>query len=104
MACADTLLPEPDSPTMPRVCPVSTLKLTPRTAGTRPSGEAKLTCRSSTSSSATGCSVRRREPHVRHIAHPGVRIDEQIVHGGRGEDRVLVHVDRDQRCVLHRLL
>jgi hypothetical protein len=32
-----TLLPEPDSPTMPSVLPFSTLKLTPSTALTMPS-------------------------------------------------------------------
>ena len=33
----ETLLPDPDSPTMPSVCPASTAKETPRTACTTPS-------------------------------------------------------------------
>ena len=37
IVCVETLLPEPDSPTMPRVCPASTWKETPRTACTTPS-------------------------------------------------------------------
>src|SRR5690348_15977414 len=49
----DTLLPEPDSPTMPSVCPASTWNEIPRTACTTPSGVGNDTCRSSTSSSAT---------------------------------------------------
>ncbi len=36
-----TLLPEPDSPTMPSVLPFSTLKLTPSTAFTMPSSVRK---------------------------------------------------------------
>ena len=34
---AVTLLPEPDSPTMPSVSPAATVKLTPSTARTTPS-------------------------------------------------------------------
>jgi hypothetical protein len=34
---AVTLLPEPDSPTMPRVCPLPSEKLMSSTAGTVPS-------------------------------------------------------------------
>ena len=37
-ACAVTLLPEPDSPTMPSVSPRPTWKLTSRTACTRRAG------------------------------------------------------------------
>ncbi len=49
----ETLLPEPDSPTMPSVCPASTEKDTPRTACTTPSGVRNDTYRSCTSSRAT---------------------------------------------------
>ena len=42
-----TVLPLPDSPTMPRVRPGSTLNDTPRTARTTPSAVGKLTVRSS---------------------------------------------------------
>src|SRR4051812_15641210 len=50
----DTLLPEPDSPTTPRVSPRATEKETPSTAFTRPSSVGKLTCRSLTSRSCSG--------------------------------------------------
>ena len=48
---ASTVLPEPDSPTMPTVRPRSTVKLTPLTAWTSPRGVVKEVCRSVTSSS-----------------------------------------------------
>jgi hypothetical protein len=41
-----TLLPQPDSPTMPSVFPFSTPKLTPSTALTTPSSVRKLVRRS----------------------------------------------------------
>ena len=44
-----TLLPEPDSPTMPRVCPLSTANETPSTARTTPSSVLKYVFRSLTS-------------------------------------------------------
>ena len=49
-----TLLPEPDSPTMPSVLPFSTWKLTPSTALTTPSSVRKWVLRSRTSRSAMG--------------------------------------------------
>src|SRR6266571_7572402 len=52
--CVSTVLPLPDSPTMPSVRPFSTLNDTPRTACTRPSAVGKLTRRSVTSSRLTG--------------------------------------------------
>jgi hypothetical protein len=48
----ETLLPEPDSPTMPSAWPLSTVYETPSTAFTTPSSVGKWTLRSSTSSSA----------------------------------------------------
>ena len=50
-----TVLPLPDSPTMPSVRPVSTLNDTPRTAFTTPSAVLKLTRRSDTSSRLNAC-------------------------------------------------
>ena len=47
-----TLLPQPDSPTIPSVFPRSTEKLTPSTALTTPSSVRKLVRRSRTSRSA----------------------------------------------------
>ena len=49
-----TLLPQPDSPTIPSVWPFSTVKLTPSTARTTPSSVRKDVLRSLTSSRATG--------------------------------------------------
>ncbi len=62
-----TDLPEPDSPTIPSVRPRSTLKPTPLTARTKPSGVLNSTARSLTSSSVMtaspwGRSRRRRGP------------------------------------------
>lgn len=52
-----TLFPQPDSPTIARVSPFFTKKLTSRTASTSPSGVSKLTDRCFTSSnSAMFCS------------------------------------------------
>src|SRR5690242_21377784 len=51
--CVATLLPDPDSPTMPRVWPASTVNDTPRTARTTPSGVLNETWRSFTSRRAT---------------------------------------------------
>src|ERR671930_121615 len=50
-----TLLPEPDSPTIPSVSPFSTEKLTPSTALTIPSSVRKWVLRSRTSRSAMEC-------------------------------------------------
>ena len=47
-----TDLPEPDSPTMPRVWPRSTWKESPSTDFTTPSSVVKCTCRSRTSRKA----------------------------------------------------
>ena len=49
-AIAVTLFPLPLSPTIARVSPFSTLKLTDRTAGMSPSSDRKLIVRSLTSS------------------------------------------------------
>src|SRR3954453_18290856 len=52
-----TLLPEPDSPTMPSVLPRSTLNEMPLTALTRPSSVGKWIFRSRTSRNPVGCPV-----------------------------------------------
>ena len=53
MARDSTVLPEPDSPTMPSVLPWSSVSDTPCTACSGPRLVAKETWRSSTSSSAS---------------------------------------------------
>src|SRR3954463_14769926 len=70
----DTLLPEPDSPTMPSAWPLFTSYEMPSTAFTRPSSVSKCTYRSRTVSSGSG------------IFH--ARVDEGIedVHDQVGDD------------------
>ena len=63
-----TLLPEPDSPTMPSVSPSDTENETPSTARTRPSSVLKLTLRLFTSSSGSLMSLTNRPPSGRHQA------------------------------------
>src|SRR5205814_1432514 len=62
-----TLLPEPDSPTMPSTSPSSTWKETPSTALTMPSSVRNRTLRSLTSSSLVigrTSALRRADPRV----------------------------------------
>src|SRR5262245_3838697 len=59
-----TLLPEPDSPTMPSTSPSSTVSETPSTAFTTPSSVRKLTWRSLTSSRAIDGSLGGADPRV----------------------------------------
>src|SRR5215211_3527597 len=73
MARLVTLLPEPDSPTMPRVWPGSSEKLTPSTALTTPSSVSKWTRRSRTSSSAMPTS--HHAPAARGQVHHNPRSD-----------------------------
>ena len=54
MASAVTLLPLPDSPTMPSVRPGSTSRSMPRSAGLRPAAVRNLTWRSRIASSGAG--------------------------------------------------
>src|SRR4051794_11413153 len=96
MARLDTLLPEPDSPTMPSVLPRSRVKLSPFTAFTRPSSVGKCTCRSL--SSKNGLPVRSAEAVVVTVSvtcrlldgsgQPHARVDEgvQDVDDHVGED------------------
>src|SRR6185437_8253401 len=102
-----TLLPEPDSPTMPRVSPSETLKETPSTARTTPSSVLKLTLRSLTSNSGSLMTLPPRgqrpsiwppsgRPHSR--IEPGVRdIDDRI--GEDDEERAVDDGRHDRRQV-----
>src|SRR5438128_1785273 len=74
-AAEETLLPEPDSPTIASVCPGATEKSIPATAGTRPPSVRKVTCRSWTS--RTGRSA---------MGHPRVQYAVQQVHHEIGQD------------------
>src|SRR5829696_1431814 len=73
MARLVTLLPEPDSPTIPRVWPRSSEKLTPSTALTTPSSVSKWTRRSRTSSSAMPTSHPR--PGLPGLLHHNAPLD-----------------------------
>src|SRR5205085_10184888 len=80
-----TLLPEPDSPTIPSVLPFSIEKLTPSTALTMPSSVRKYGLRSLTSSRAIDQPLREPDSRV----DPGVQqIDDEVEDddGQRGED------------------
>src|SRR6266550_9380413 len=61
-----TLFPEPDSPTMPSVCPLSTVNETPSTARTTPSSVLKYVFRSLTSRRAMG------------LTEPNTWIDDRV--------------------------
>ncbi len=63
-----TVLPEPDSPTMPRLAPGASAKLTPSTARTMPARVRKCVCRSSTSSSGGSCRL-ALHPHLAALHH-----------------------------------
>ena len=57
MARESTVLPDPDSPTMPSVLPRSRVSETPWTARSSPWGVAKETRRSSTARSGAVCTL-----------------------------------------------
>src|SRR5213595_1608387 len=80
-----TLLPEPDSPTTPRVSPGAIESVTPSTALTTPSSVGKWTLRFLTS--RTGSATRaplgrtgRRPSGRRHLRVPHTRIQERVDH------------------------
>src|SRR5438132_2688805 len=80
-----TLFPDPDSPTIPSVRPLSTVKLTPSTARTPPSPVTNSVVRSFTSRSAPlGTSVTG-------LPEPDTRIDERVE---EIDDQVRDAVDR----------
>src|SRR5918911_1097110 len=93
----DTLLPEPDSPTMPSAWPRSTVYETPSTAFTRPSSVSKWTFRSRTTSSGSGISDPRVDDRVQHV-------DDQV--GEDDEERADQHraLDHRQVAVLDRVV
>src|SRR5665213_3066826 len=66
---AATLLPEPDSPTMPRVSPRRSVKLTPSTARTTPASVKNQVRRSLTCSSGSASSGIRVEPVAQAVAY-----------------------------------
>src|ERR1700692_4533502 len=79
---AVTLLPEPDSPTMPRTFARSRSNETPSTARTVPSTVAKCTLRSSTS--------RRRSAISRALGRSDSRVEvrvEQVDDHAEGDDK-----------------
>src|SRR5215207_9787994 len=102
-----TLLPEPDSPTMPRISPGFSSKETPSTAPTMPSSVANLTRRSSTESSGSGrlATINAPPPQLRFRGlrescgggpqpDAGIEIGVDDVHDRVEED--------DEECTEHR--
>src|SRR3984885_12307276 len=86
----ETLLPEPDSPTMPSTSPWATVKERPSTAVTMPRRVRKRTVRSRTSRIGSG------------TAHPGVDggvndVDQHV--GEHDEERRVQHAGHDHREV-----
>src|ERR1700712_2172497 len=93
-----TLLPEPDSPTMPRISPGAMLNDTPSTAPTRPSPWRNETRRSRTSSSGS-----LANSHAR-VEEPVEDVDEGV--RGHDEERRVHHRrhDHGQIEVLERVV
>src|ERR671936_2169061 len=79
-----TLLPEPDSPTIPSVSPFAIEKVTPSTALTIPSSVRKCVLRSRTSRSAIrALSVRQPDPGI----DPRVEeVDDEVEDDDRGSE------------------
>src|SRR3954469_17135732 len=73
-----TLLPQPDSPTIPRVFPFSTLKLTPSTALTMPSSVRKYVLRSFTSRSAIEVAREELCQPDAGVDHCVEQVDDQV--------------------------
>src|SRR5437762_1234182 len=80
-----TLLPEPDSPTIPSVRPLSMVKLTPSTARTTPSPVTNSVVRSLTSSSAP------EGTSLMGLPEPDTRVDERVE---EVDDQIRDAVDR----------
>src|SRR3954453_14142788 len=80
----ETLLPEPDSPTIPRTSPWLTVKDRPSTAVTTPRRVRNLTARPRTSSS--GSPLRRWTSADSGTAHPRVEPGVHDVHHGVGKN------------------
>src|SRR4051794_24669784 len=110
IVCVETLLPEPDSPTIASVRPRSTPNETLRTASTTPSGVGKETTRSRTSSSRSLTSVLRPRPAAlagqpdgRDVAVEAGLVERAVLHARRVVDRLLRLGERHDRRVLHHL-
>src|SRR5215472_10259315 len=88
-----TLLPQPDSPTIPTTWPGRTSKLTPSTARTVPSSSSKTTLRSRTESNGSICSSLSAAVGVGGIAQS---VTNQVERQNRKDH----HQPRDQqpRC------
>src|SRR5471030_3082818 len=131
MVCVETLLPDPDSPTIPRVLPASTANVTFRTAFTTPSGVWNETLRSSTSSNgmrgsraagrgsfdghrSTGgwsdslqppvSNSAAGQPHVRGVDLLDCGNVHRVVHVARVVGALVLVGNREERGVLHDLL
>src|SRR5215472_19138680 len=87
-----TLLPEPDSPTMPRVSPTETVNDTPSTALTTPSSVRKLTRRSRTSSSGSFMTPPLPISRIGPSCWPHSRVERRV---GDVDKRVRKH---DEEC------
>src|SRR4051794_35524502 len=110
IVCVETLLPDPDSPTIASVRPRSTPNETPRTASTTPSGVGKDTTRSRTSSRRSLTWVLRprpaalpRQPHGRDVAVEARLVERAVLHARRVVDVLLGLRERHDRGVLHDL-
>src|SRR5664279_773154 len=107
MVWVETLFPEPDSPTMPRVFPASTLNETLRTALTIPSGVWNETVRSSTSSNGMRAPERLVEKAPAVIRHGGAgsSSSQPPVSNSAAAQPHIHEVEplkcRDEHCVVH---
>ncbi len=88
MADDDTDLPEPDSPTIPRVCSRSSVYESPSVAFTSPSGVGKNTDRFSTERNGLFIAgTPLSQPHARvDVCVEDVDEDVHDDHGGAGHD------------------
>src|SRR3954447_26320656 len=89
-----TVLPEPDSPTMPRTSPSAIENDTPSTARTRPLSVLKETLRSRTSSNGSGMADARVEQRVDEIDRGVDDDDEERGVDDRCEDHRQVEVQQ----------
>src|SRR5215467_11233556 len=84
-----TVLPLPDSPTIPSVRPASTLNDTPRTALTTPSAVGELTVRSVTSNRVTAIPPAGRASGVTSLVANSVSVahDRECLYAKSGRKR-----------------
>src|SRR3954467_8759869 len=110
MESAVTLLPQPDSPTMPSVRPASSSKLTPSTARNSPASVAKCVLRFLTSSNfvfgsravrdAGRTRLRRQATNERLVALQALAVEPLELPNGLG---MVVDADIKERIVLGRV-